>query len=99
MVRSEIIQQMTQTLAHRLEGLKQRDIEHAVKLLQDVLTDALAHGQRVEIRGFGSFALHRRQPKLARNPKTGDAVPLDARYVVHFKPGKELRERVNSGAG
>ena len=57
-----------------------------------------SHGERIEVRGFGSFSLHYRKPKMARNPKTGNPVPLPGRYVVHFKPGKELRERVNNGA-
>lgn len=95
MVRSELVEQLARALERRLPGIKQRDIDQAVKLLQDALMEALAHGQRVEIRGFGSFALHRRRPKLARNPKTGDRVPLGARQAVHFKPGKELRDRVN----
>lgn len=95
MVGSELVDRLMEALEQRLPGLKHRDIEQAVKLIQDEVMDALAHGRRVEIRGFGSFSLHRRQAKLARNPKTGEAVPLGARQVVHFKPGKELRERVN----
>ena len=59
--------------------------------------DALARGERIEIRGFGSFSLHYRAPRIGRNPKTGEQVALAGKYVPHFKPGKELRERVNEG--
>jgi integration host factor subunit beta len=61
------------------------------------MSQALASGERIEIRGFGSFSLHFRPPRLGRNPKTGDSVSLTGKYVPHFKPGKELRERVNEG--
>jgi integration host factor subunit beta len=59
------------------------------------MSQALASGERIEIRGFGSFSLHFRPPRMGRNPKTGDSVELSGKYVPHFKPGKELRERVN----
>ena len=59
------------------------------------MSDALSSGRRIEIRGFGSFSLHFRPPRMGRNPKTGEPVSLDGKYVPHFKPGKELRERVN----
>lgn len=91
MVRSELIERMSR----HLDGLSPRDIEMAVKMVQEHLIDSLAGGDRVEVRGFGSFSLHYRRPKMARNPKTGEPVPLAGRYVVHFKPGKELRERVD----
>lgn len=68
----------------------------AVNVLLAHLSAALAGGQRIEIRGFGSFTLHFRPPQLGRNPRTGTAVPLAGRYVPHFKPGKALRERVNT---
>jgi integration host factor subunit beta len=61
------------------------------------MSDSLASGERIEIRGFGSFSLHYREPRLGRNPKTGDTVDLSGKYVPHFKPGKELRDRVNKG--
>lgn len=93
MVRSELIE----LLAQDIEGLSARDLELAVKLLQEQMIDTLSHGGRIEIRGFGSFSLHYRRPKLARNPKTGEPVPLGERYVVHFKPGKELRQLVDNG--
>jgi integration host factor subunit beta len=92
-VRSELIE----LLAQDIEGLSARDLELAVKLLQEQMIDTLSHGGRIEIRGFGSFSLHYRRPKLARNPKTGEPVPLGERYVVHFKPGKELRQLVDNG--
>jgi integration host factor subunit beta len=59
------------------------------------MTEALSEGERIEIRGFGSFSLHYRAPRMGRNPKTGESVPLPAKYVPHFKPGKELRDQVN----
>jgi integration host factor subunit beta len=63
------------------------------------MSNALANGERIEIRGFGSFSLHYRPPRMGRNPKTGDAVALSGKYVPHFKPGKELREKVNESRG
>ncbi|RMD71123.1 MAG: integration host factor subunit beta [Gammaproteobacteria bacterium] len=92
MTRSELIQH----LAEKLKQLPQRDVELAVKTLIDRMAQSLAQGERIEIRGFGSFSLHYRPPRTARNPKTGDAVPLSGKYVPHFKPGKALRERVDS---
>ncbi|MGB0359891.1 MAG: integration host factor subunit beta, partial [Endozoicomonas sp.] len=71
--------------------------ELAVKTIIEQMSHSLASGERVEIRGFGSFSLHYRAPRLGRNPKTGEAVSLRSRYVPHFKPGKELRDRVNLG--
>ena len=63
------------------------------------MSQALAGGDRIEVRGFGSFSLHFRPPRIGRNPKSGDTVALHGKYVPHFKPGKELRERVNASAG
>jgi len=93
MTKSELIELLTQRQAH----LKADDVDLAVKSLLEMMGGALAHGERIEIRGFGSFSLHYRPPRLGRNPKTGDAVALPGKHVPHFKPGKELRERV-SGA-
>jgi len=70
-------------------------VENAVKLILEQMSDALETGDRIEIRGFGSFSLHYREPRVGRNPKTGDKVELEGKYVPHFKPGKQLRERVN----
>ncbi len=67
----------------------------AVKTMLEHMTQVLSSGERIEIRGFGSFSLHYRAPRLGRNPKTGEAVELEGKYVPHFKPGKELRDRVN----
>ncbi len=91
MTRSELIERMTE----RQGQLISKDVELAVKAIIEELSGALAVGQRVEIRGFGSFSLHFRAPRVGRNPKTGDAVDLSGKFVPHFKPGKELRERVN----
>jgi integration host factor subunit beta len=74
----------------------ERDLEFAVKTMLERMSDALAEGERIEIRGFGSFCLHFREPRIGRNPKTGKPVAVTGRYVPHFKPGKELRERVNA---
>ena len=92
MTKSELIE----TLARRQTHLAFHDVELSVKELLEQISQALAQGERIEIRGFGSFSLHFRPPRLGRNPKTGDSVALPGKYVPHFKPGKELRERVNS---
>jgi len=94
MTRSELIELM----ASRQNQLSAKDVELAVKLVIDHMAETLASGERIEIRGFGSFSLHYREPRKGRNPKTGDSVQLSGKYVPHFKPGKELRERVNLGA-
>ncbi len=82
-------------LAARYPQLVAKDADFAVKTILDAMTTSLAQGQRIEIRGFGSFSLHFRPPRMGRNPKTGDAVALAGKYVPHFKPGKDLRDRVN----
>jgi integration host factor subunit beta len=92
MTKSELIE----AIARKQKHLPGKDVELAVKHLLELMSDALASGQRIEIRGFGSFSLHFRPPRMGRNPKTGEAVALSGKYVPHFKPGKELRERVNS---
>ena len=92
MTKSELIEK----LAAVQTQLTARDMELAVKLILNHMGDVLANGERIEIRGFGSFSLHYRAPRVGRNPKTGEQVSLPAKYVPHFKPGKELRERVNS---
>ena len=90
MTKSELIE----ILARRQSHLKAEDVDLAVKSLLEMMGGALASGDRIEIRGFGSFSLHYRPPRLGRNPKTGDSVALPGKHVPHFKPGKELRERV-----
>ncbi|HJW80599.1 MAG: integration host factor subunit beta [Candidatus Muproteobacteria bacterium RBG_19FT_COMBO_61_10] len=92
MTKSELIAQ----LSAKQPQLDYRDVELAVKELIDQLSTALAAGQRIEVRGFGSFSLHYRPPRVGRNPKTGDSVQVPDKHVPHFKPGKELRERVDS---
>lgn len=91
MTKSELIE----ILAAKNSHLNHKDVELAVKSLIEQMSQSLSTGNRIEIRGFGSFSLHYRPPRMGRNPKTGDAVALAAKYVPHFKPGKELRERVN----
>ena len=91
LTKSELIERVAQ----RQSQLSQKDVELAVKTMLEEMSQALATGGRIEIRGFGSFSLHYRAPRLGRNPKTGEAVDLTGKYVPHFKPGKELRDRVN----
>lgn len=91
MTKSELIEHLID--AH--PQLSVKDVELAVKTMLDHMTEALSEGDRIEIRGFGSFSLHYRAPRVGRNPKTGESVPLPAKYVPHFKPGKELRDQVN----
>lgn len=91
MTKSELIAR----LAARFPQLVVKDADYAVKMILDAMTDALARGDRIEIRGFGSFALNYRPPRVGRNPKSGDKVQVPEKYVPHFKAGKELRERVD----
>jgi len=90
MTKSELIAR----LAARNPRLSARDADEAVTTILDAMSAALAQGSRIEIRGFGSFALNFRPPRVGRNPKSGDRVHVPAKYVPHFKAGKELRERV-----
>ena len=94
MTRSEL----TNRLAGHFDHLPADEIEAAVRSILDRIILALQNGERIEIRGFGGFSLHHREPRIARNPKTGEAVQLPASYAIHFKPGKELRERANNRA-
>ena len=93
MTKSELIS----LLAAKQPQLDYRDVELAVKELLEQMSGALSSGDRIEVRGFGSFSLHYRPPRTGRNPKTGTAVQVPDKFVPHFKPGKELRERVNNG--
>ena len=95
MTKSELIE----AISAEQDQLSYKDVESAIKLLLDQMVATLADGDRVEIRGFGSFSLHFRPPRIGRNPKTGEPVPLEGKHVPHFKPGKALRERVNRSAG
>ena len=91
MTKSELIDR----LAERFPQLVAKDADYAVKMILDALTAALVRSDRIEIRGFGSFALNYRPPRVGRNPKSGDKVQVPEKYVPHFKAGKELRERVD----
>lgn len=91
MTKSELIER----IADRQEQLSPKDIELAVKLILEYMSQSLSVGSRIEIRGFGSFSVHYRAPRVGRNPKTGEPVELEGKYVPHFKPGKELRDKVN----
>ena len=91
MTKSELIA----ALAARYSQLAARDTDYAVKTVLDAMTQALAEGQRIEIRGFGSFSLSERAPRVGRNPKSGEQVLVPGKQVPHFKAGKELRERVD----
>ncbi|RTZ40991.1 integration host factor subunit beta [Candidimonas sp. SYP-B2681] len=92
MTKSELIA----ILASRYPQLAVRDTDYAVKTVLDAMTQALVSGQRIEIRGFGSFSLSERSPRIGRNPKSGEKVMVPGKQVPHFKAGKELRERVDS---
>ena len=92
MTKSELIE----ALAREQNHLAYRDVELAVKSILEQMSQTLAAGGRIEVRGFGSFSLHYRPPRMGRNPKTGESVALSGKYVPHFKPGRELRERVNN---
>lgn len=95
LTKSDLIESLARNQSH----LPPKDVELAVKSILEKMSQELAGGERIEIRGFGSFSLHFREPRIGRNPKSGDAVALRGKHVPHFKPGKELRERVNNGTG
>ena len=92
MTKSELIEQLAEQHAH----IPEKDVENAVKEILEQMAGSLSSSDRIEIRGFGSFSLHYRSPRTGRNPKTGETVELDGKHVPHFKPGKELRDRVNA---
>lgn len=91
MTRSDLVA----LLAEKFTQLTHRDAEFAVKTMLDAMSDALARGHRIEIRGFGSFAINRRPPRVGRNPRSGEQVIIPEKLVPHFKPGKALREAVD----
>ena len=91
MTRSDLVEE----LAARFGQLTQRDAEYAVKTILDAVSDALVRGHHIEIRGFGSFSVNRRPPRMGRNPRSGEAVHIPEKRVPHFKPGKALRETVD----
>lgn len=92
MIKSELIEKIAGELTH----LPEKQVADAVNQILDLMSSALSEGKRIEIRGFGSFSLHRRRARNAHNPKTGAKVVTEEKDVPHFKPGKELRERVNA---
>src|SRR6185312_12020466 len=94
MTRSDLVTQ----LAEQFSQLTHRDTEFAVKTILDAMSDALARGHRIEIRGFGSFSINRRPPRMGRNPRSGEQVVIPEKLVPHFKPGKALREAVDARA-
>ena len=91
MTRSDLVEE----LAARFGQLTQRDAEYAVKTILDAVSDALVRGHRIEIRGFGSFSVNHRPPRMGRNPRSGESVAIPEKRVPHFKPGKALREAVD----
>jgi len=91
MTRSDLVEE----LAARFSQLTHRDAEYAVKTILDAMGDALVRGHRIEIRGFGSFSVNRRPPRVGRNPRSGETVMIPEKRVPHFKPGKALREAVD----
>ena len=91
MTKSELIEIITAKQKH----LPAKDVELALKQILEIMSDALAQGERIEIRGFGSFGLNHRPPRTGRNPKSGEKVHVPEKRVPHFKAGKELRERVD----
>ena len=97
MTKSELIERIVAAQARSSNAqLNSKDVEFAVKTMLEQMSQTLASGDRIEIRGFGSFSLHYRAPRIGRNPKTGESVGLTGKHVPHFKPGKELRDRVNA---
>lgn len=95
MIKSELIQRITERNPH----LYQRDVENVVAAILDTVTEALARGDRVELRGFGAFSVKDRPARTGRNPRTGEQVQVDAKTVPFFKTGKEMRERLNPDDG
>jgi len=89
--------ELIEKISKNQDQLPQRDIELAIKTIINCMTRALSAGERIEIRGFGSFSLRYRRPRIGRNPKSGTKVQINERYVPHFKPGKNLKKRVNQG--
>ena len=97
MTKSELIERIVAAQARSSSAqLNSKDVEFAVKTMLEQMSQTLASGDRIEIRGFGSFSLHYRAPRIGRNPKTGESVGLAGKHVPHFKPGKELRDRVSA---
>ncbi|MHA1189773.1 MAG: integration host factor subunit beta [Alphaproteobacteria bacterium] len=94
MIKSELVQ----NIAERNPHLYQRDVEHIVNAVLEEIVSALSRGDRVELRGFGAFSVKNRPARIGRNPRTGEKVEVDEKFVPFFKTGKEMRERMNSGS-
>ena len=92
MIKSELIENLAAKMTH----LPEKQVSDCINRILDLMTEALVNNKRIEIRGFGSFSLHYRPPRNAHNPKTGEKVVTEAKHTPHFKPGKELRERVDA---
>ena len=89
---------LVQKMSRKLDQLTVKDVDLAIAAILETISDALATGERVEIRGFGSFSNHYRQARAVRNPKTGEVgIQKEGKFVPHFKPGKDLKQRVNKG--
>jgi integration host factor subunit beta len=95
LVKSELLR----ALNEKLPELQQRDVELAVNCMLEQMTAALEEGERIEIRGFGSFNIRHHAPRVGRNPKTGETIDLPEKVVIHFKPGTEIRDRVDAARG
>jgi integration host factor subunit beta len=92
MIKSELIAE----LVSKLNNIPEKDVTLGTNLIIDTMSEALSQGHRIEIRGFGSFSLHYRPPRNAHNPKTGERLVTTAKHSPHFKPGKEMRERIDA---
>ncbi len=92
MTKSELIARLAEANPH----LYQRDVERIVTTIFDEITESLAHGDRVELRGFGAFSVKERGARTGRNPRTGETVEVDAKYIPYFKTGKQLRQKLNT---
>lgn len=92
MIKSELIARIASNITH----LPEHKIAEAINLILETMTQTLIKGERIEVRGFGSFSVHLRKPRSAHNPKTGEKVMTKPKFTPHFKPGKELRERINA---
>lgn len=99
MTKSELIALLAKQHSVGVGKLTAKDVDDAVNTIINTMVATLAQGNRIEIRGFGSFSLNYRPPRVGRNPKTGETVEVPAKYVPHFKAGKEMRERVDMTAG
>ena len=92
MIKSELVQRLATANPH----LYQRDVENIVNAILDEIAEALAQGNRVELRGFGAFSVKHRPARVGRNPRTGESVDVEEKWIPFFKTGKELRERLNA---